>query len=322
VMADEPSSLVAIGNAARLLAEAKTLDDVKAIRDLAEAARVYARAHDLGLVAEQHAADIKVSAEAKAGELLRLAAERGERATRGGDRDGGRTFQVETFDPPTLGQLGISRVQSHRWQTIASGLGDAGTRDYIDREVSAGRVPSSAGAYGMARENLGKPASRLAPLMSSDTPEWYTPTHIVAAVVAVLGAIDLDPCADPGRGIPAAAHYTADDDGLSQGWRGRIYMNPPYGRDIVAWVDKLADEYAHGNVSEAIALVPARVDTTWWRRLPHQDWLAVTGRLAFSGHENAAPFPSAVCYLGPSAVRFRSVFAPLGDGYTRWGSAA
>lgn len=156
---------------------------------------------------------------------------------------------------------------------------------------------------------------------SSESPEWYTPAHIVQAVVKVLGAIDLDPCADPDRRIPAAAHFTTEDDGLARDWHGRVYMNPPYGREIVTWIDKLADEYLTGRVTEAIALVPARVDTAWWRSLPHRDWVAVTGRLAFSDHENAAPFPSAVCYLGPNTARFREVFSALGDGYARWEAA-
>ena len=293
-----------------MLAEAKTLDDVKTIRDLAEAARVYARAHDLGLEAEQHAADIKISAEHKAGELLRMAAETGERRT----VDDGASRKVSHDSTPSLTDLGITRDQSSRWQTIAA-LPSEDVRDYIDSAREAGRVPTSAGAYERAK-------GRLAPLMSSESPEWYTPNHILAAVVATLGAIDLDPCADPDKRVPASQHYTAEDDGLAHDWDGRVYMNPPYGREIVAWVDKLAVEFADGRVSEAIALVPARVDTTWWRRLPHREWLAISGRLAFSGHENSAPFPSAVCYLGTDASRFREVFGPLGDGYTRWERAA
>lgn len=62
-------------------------------------------------------------------------------------------------------------------------------------------------------------------MFSSDTPEWYTPPEIIDRVVTLFGAIDLDPCADAGRGVPAARHFTVDDDGLSQVWSGRVYMN-------------------------------------------------------------------------------------------------
>jgi hypothetical protein len=52
--------------------------------------------------------------------------------------------------------------------------------------------------------------------------------------------------------VAAAHHLTSDDDGLAHGWQGTVYMNPPYGREIGAWCDKLATEYAYGNVSAAV----------------------------------------------------------------------
>src|SRR5262245_61092057 len=81
---------------------------------------------------------------------------------------------------------------------------------------------------------------KLAVHHSSDTPEHYTPEKIIRAVVACLGGVDLDPCSNCGQpNVPAARHYTVKDDGLAQLWSGRVYMNPPYGRGIAAWVDKL-----------------------------------------------------------------------------------
>ncbi|WP_267901234.1 DNA N-6-adenine-methyltransferase, partial [Dulcicalothrix desertica] len=57
---------------------------------------------------------------------------------------------------------------------------------------------------------------------------WYTPPYIVELVVQVLGEIDLDPCAEVGKKIPAREHYTIDFDGLSKQWHGRVFLNPPY----------------------------------------------------------------------------------------------
>jgi len=156
-------------------------------------------------------------------------------------------------------------------------------------------------------------------LMSSLTPEWYTPREVIERVVAVMGAIDLDPCSNE-RGeprVPATQHFTAVDDGLSQPWRGRIYMNPPYGKEIGAWVDKLAEEFEYGNVTEAIALVPARTDTSWWAHLPAGMVCFATGRLTFSDHPTPAPFPSAVCYLGSRQREFAEQFLSLGLVYVR-----
>lgn len=82
--------------------------------------------------------------------------------------------------------------------------------------------------------------------------EWLTPPDILAP----LGSFDLDPCAPLVRPWPTAAqHYTRADDGLKQPWHGRVWCNPPFGREAVKWLQRLAD---HGN---GIALIPARTET-------------------------------------------------------------
>jgi hypothetical protein len=155
-------------------------------------------------------------------------------------------------------------------------------------------------------------------LYTSKSAEWYTPPHIVGLVVDALGAIDLDPCSNSSGApvIPAAKHYTESDDGLSREWHGRVYMNPPYGRTIGTWVRKLEEEYSAGRTTEAVALVPARVDTKWFRVLRDYTVCFVNGRLRFSGAD-AAPFPSAVFYLGKDDARFCEAFKNVGDLYRR-----
>lgn len=153
-------------------------------------------------------------------------------------------------------------------------------------------------------------------LMSSRSDDWHTPPSVLDRVTAALGAIDLDPCADSGRKVPAAAHFTPDDDGLSRDWSGRVFMNPPYGDAISGWVDKLAAEIASGRVSEAVTLLPARTDTGWWARVPGTVVCFVTGRLRFSGAD-PAPFPSAVVYAGVDSTRFAAAFADAGLIYER-----
>lgn len=149
---------------------------------------------------------------------------------------------------------------------------------------------------------------------SSETDEWYTPPGIVNAVIALLGAIDLDPCSNSKTepNVPAAEHFTASDNGETRPWSGRVYMNPPYGREIETWVTKLVREYNAGAVTAAIALVPARTDTRWFQRFRGFPRCFISGRLKFSGQENAAPFPSMVVYLGKDLDRFALEFAPLG----------
>lgn len=150
-------------------------------------------------------------------------------------------------------------------------------------------------------------------LMTSDDIEWYTPPEIRGAVIEALGGIvDLDPCADPGKTFPATQHFTEAQNGLGQWWQGRVYMNPPYGRSISAWTTKLRDELRDGGVTEAVALLPARVDTTWWHELAPPVVCLLRGRLRFSGYEQSAPFPSAAVYFGGNRHRFVAAFRYLG----------
>lgn len=108
-MQEPPRELAVLTQARRALAEATSLDDIKAIRDKAEAARKYAESAALGLEMQNVAAELKLRAERKAGQLLR------ELRLHGGDRRS-RVRKSHL----RLDQLGISRVQSHRWQLEAS----------------------------------------------------------------------------------------------------------------------------------------------------------------------------------------------------------
>jgi hypothetical protein len=85
-----------------------------------------------------------------------------------------------------------------------------------------------------------------------ETEEWLTPPNILKP----LGIFDLDPCAPVIRPWDTAKkHFTTEDDGLIQKWKGRVWCNPPFGREVIKWLHKMKD---HGN---GIALIPARTET-------------------------------------------------------------
>lgn len=110
--------------------------------------------------------------------------------------------------------------------------------------------------------------------MITDT--WLTPPEIITP----LGEFDLDPCAAPEpRPWPTAhTHYTHQTNGLTAPWHGRVWLNPPYSREAVKWLRRLAD---HGT---GTALIFARTETTWfvetvWQRATSV--LFIHGRIHF-----------------------------------------
>jgi len=75
-------------------------------------------------------------------------------------------------------------------------------------------------------------------------------------LVKKLGDFDLDPCTpiDPPF-VHAKTNYNITDNGLQKEWFGRVYLNPPYGKGMDKWMEKLKH---HGN---GIALIFARTET-------------------------------------------------------------
>lgn len=84
------------------------------------------------------------------------------------------------------------------------------------------------------------------------TVEWLTPPELVIK----LGEFDLDPCTPINPPFThAKTNFNVNDDGLKKNWFGRVYMNPPYGKGMDKWIEKLK---MHGN---GIALIFARTET-------------------------------------------------------------
>lgn len=81
---------------------------------------------------------------------------------------------------------------------------------------------------------------------------WLTPTPLVQA----LGRFDLDPCGAPGHSLAEQTYLPEHgEDGLSLPWRGRVWLNPPYGAEAYPFLERMAD---HGN---GVALLFARTET-------------------------------------------------------------
>lgn len=117
--------------------------------------------------------------------------------------------------------------------------------------------------------------------------EWLTPPEIIKP----LGYFDLDPCAPIVRPWSTAKrHYTIEDNGLVQLWKGRIWCNPPYGNETGKWLARMAE---HGN---GIALIFARTETgNFFRYIwpTAQGIMFLKGRLTFYHVDGTRPHNSA-----------------------------
>lgn len=133
--------------------------------------------------------------------------------------------------------------------------------------------------------------TNLAVHFSSKTDLWATPQDLYDKYHDRY-LFELDVCATA-ENAKCSRYFTIEDDGLAQEWRGRCWMNPPYGRGIGAWMAKAWSSAAAGAL--VVCLVPARTDTAWWHDYAIKGEVEfLRGRLKFGGHKNSAPFPSAV----------------------------
>ena len=105
--------------------------------------------------------------------------------------------------------------------------------------------------------------------------EWLTPPKLLAE----LGPFFLDPCSPIQRPWNTATlHFNKNDNGLYLQWSGRVFCNPPYGKETGKWLKKCAE---HKN---AIALTSARTETKMFHSEVWEKATAVfflKGRLRF-----------------------------------------
>lgn len=122
------------------------------------------------------------------------------------------------------------------------------------------------------------------------TTEWYTPPEIFEAMGV---RFVLDPASPVGGlpWVPAMVHYDKEIDGLTQPWFGLVWLNPPFGREVGAWMRRMAE---HG---DGVALVAARLNTKWW-------------------HESVVPHATGFCMLlkRPYFINERHERAPFNSG--------
>ena len=131
-------------------------------------------------------------------------------------------------------------------------------------------------------------------MFSSKTPEWETPQDFFNKLDERWN-FTLDPCCIE-KTTKCATFFTEKDNGLEMDWKGhRVFMNPPYGREIRLWIEKAYKEgLKHDTV--VVCLLPSRTDTKWFHEycMKAQSIKFVKGRLKFGNASSGAPFPSMI----------------------------
>ena len=136
---------------------------------------------------------------------------------------------------------------------------------------------------------------------NANTHTWLTPEYFFSE----LGNFDLDPCAAPEpRPFPTAKKMLSlpKHDGLKEEWKGRIWLNPPYGSHTPFWLKKLKEH------NDGIALVFARTDTKWFQEImQNQGVFLLKGRIKFlypdgTVAENSSSTPSCLIPFGKKNI--------------------
>lgn len=131
---------------------------------------------------------------------------------------------------------------------------------------------------------------------SSKKNDWETPPELFNEWDQRYD-FTLDVCAIKENTKVSGMYFPPDMDGLKQKWEGeRCWMNPPYGREITAWVKKAYEE-TRDDAAIVVALLPARTDTKWFHQYIYRLARNITflgGRIKFVGAKHSAPFPSMI----------------------------
>lgn len=89
---------------------------------------------------------------------------------------------------------------------------------------------------------------------------WITPRSILEG----LGAFDLDPCACEINQPWVTArrmYFLPNENGLLLPWSGKVWLNPPYGKETEKWIQRMV---LHGN---GVMLIFARTETAMFQSL-------------------------------------------------------
>ena len=131
---------------------------------------------------------------------------------------------------------------------------------------------------------------------------WRTPPDLFADLHAEFD-FTLDPCCTVESALCARFFAEGERDGLLEDWgRERVFMNPPYGREVYAWTRKARESAASGAL--VVGLLPASTDLAWWHDdvVGHAEVRYIRGRVRFltgGPYRASGFFPSIIAVWRP-----------------------
>lgn len=151
--------------------------------------------------------------------------------------------------------------------------------------------------------------------------EWYTPSEFIESARIVMGSIDLDPASSAiaNERVKASVFYTKEDNGLEKEWNGNVWMNPPYAQPLIQlFSDRVAEQFAAGNISQAIVLVNNGTETKWFQSMAKEASAVCfpKSRIKFfdpQGFATGTPLQGqAIIYFGSKSGEFEMEFSQYG----------
>lgn len=169
-------------------------------------------------------------------------------------------------------------------------------------------------------------------VLSSARQDWMTPEYVLR-IIRQVAPIALDPAASPRGIVNAWTEYYGPPcgvDGLQAGWQipigAQVYVNPPYGRGLRLWIQKMAAEFEKYRCT-ITCLIPARTGTSYWKDFIYPTASAICywnggemhpSRITFVDADTLKPakagatFDAAFVHWSTDPARFCEVFSAYG----------
>jgi ParB family chromosome partitioning protein len=301
---EESRALANISRIKQDLEQTRSLTEVLEIHSQAVAVEAYATARGADEAA-QMAVEIKLRCERKAGKFI------ADMKAQDLLSKGGSTTHVNSTGNnllpvlPTLKELGVEKIESQRWQRIASI-----PEEEFEKKITTAKKKTQ--SMLLNTTHVGQ---------ATGENEWYTPEEYIMAAKELMKNIDVDPASSDiaNQTVIATKYYTAEDDGRIQKWEGNVWMNPPYAQPLVTeFCDLLVEKFKSGEVKQACVLVNNATETNFYQNMMEncQAICFIKGRVKFidrEGKSTGTPLQGqTILYFGGNHKEFGAIFSQFG----------